>query len=156
MVLFKCLFFLIGPFYLFIYLFLIGPYLKQTLHFGLYSSRTPYFSYIDFLDFLTYNILLLGFPCGSVVKNLLANEGDAGDVGSIPGSGRSPGGGNDNPLQNSWLENSMNSRAWQAVVHGAAKSGTWLSNWAHTFTMFFLALKTDSQVIQSISSFTNL
>ena len=40
-----------------------------------------------------------GLSCGSVVKNLPANAGDTGDVGSIPGSGRSPGGGNGNPLQ---------------------------------------------------------
>ena len=46
----------------------------------------------------------MGFPGVSVVKNLPAN---AGDAGSIPGSGRSPGGGNDNPLQYSYLENSI-------------------------------------------------
>ena len=46
----------------------------------------------------------MGFPGGSVVKHLPANAGDAGDVGSIPGSGRSPGGGNGNPLQHSCLE----------------------------------------------------
>ena len=45
-----------------------------------------------------------GFPGGAEVKNLLANAGDAGDSGSIPGSGRSPGGGNGNPLQYSCLE----------------------------------------------------
>ena len=46
-----------------------------------------------------------GFPGGSVVKNLPANAGDAGDMGLIPGSGRSPRGGNGNPLQYSCLEN---------------------------------------------------
>ena len=46
-----------------------------------------------------------GFPCGAVVKNLFANAGDARDVGSIPGSGRSSGRGHDNPLQKSCLEN---------------------------------------------------
>ena len=45
-----------------------------------------------------------GFPGGSVVKNLPANAGASGDVGSIPGSGRFPGGGNGNPLQYSCLE----------------------------------------------------
>ena len=49
----------------------------------------------------------LGFPGGSVVKNLLANVGDAGDTGFTPGLGRSPGGGNDNSLQYSCLENPM-------------------------------------------------
>ena len=51
----------------------------------------------------------MGFPGGSVVKNLPANTGDAGP---IPGSGRSSGGGNGNPLQYSCLENSMDSVAW--------------------------------------------
>ena len=45
----------------------------------------------------------VGFPGGSVVKNPLSNSGDKGDVGSIPGSERSPGGENDNTLQFSWL-----------------------------------------------------
>ena len=57
-------------------------------------------------------MLRLGFPGGSVVKNLPAN---AGDAGSIPGSGRSPGEGNGNPLQSSYLENSMDRGAWQAT-----------------------------------------
>ena len=62
-----------------------------------------------------------GFPGGSVVKNPAAN---ARDVGSIPGSGRSPGGGHGNPLQYSCLENPVDRGAWQAAVHGAAKSQT--------------------------------
>ena len=53
-----------------------------------------------------------------MVKNLPAS---AGDTGSIPGSGRSPGVGNGNPLQYLCLENSMDSRAWQATVHRVAK-----------------------------------
>ena len=59
----------------------------------------------------------MGLPGGSVVKNLPAN---AGDAGSIPGSGRSSGGGHGNPLQYSCLENPMDRGAWQAV-HGVAK-----------------------------------
>ena len=59
-----------------------------------------------------------------VVKNLLAN---ARDAGSIPALGRSPGGGNGNPLQYSCLENSTDRRAWQATVHGVTKSRTRLS-----------------------------
>ena len=47
---------------------------------------------------------------------------NAGDPGSIPGSGRSSGEGNGNPLQYSWLENPMNREAWRAIVHGVAKS----------------------------------
>ena len=66
----------------------------------------------------------MGFPGGSMVKNPPANAGDAGDTGSIPGSGRSPGEGNDNPLQYCSLENPMDRGAWKATVHGATKSWT--------------------------------
>ena len=58
------------------------------------------------------------FPAGSVVKNASAN---AGDAGSIPGSGRSPGEGNGNPLQYSCLGNPMDGGAWGATVHGVTK-----------------------------------
>ena len=64
---------------------------------------------------------------GSVVKNLLTNAGDSGDTGSIPGPGRSPGGGNGNPFQYSCLGNPMDRGAWQTTVYRAAKSQTWLS-----------------------------
>ena len=57
-----------------------------------------------------------------VVKNPPAKAGDGRDVGLIPGSGRSPGGGNGNPLQYSSLENLMDRGAWQATVHRAARS----------------------------------
>ena len=60
-----------------------------------------------------------------VVKNLPAN---AGDLGSIPGSGRSVGEGTGYPLQYSYLENSMDRGAWWATVHGVAKSQTPLSS----------------------------
>ena len=53
-----------------------------------------------------------------IVKNPPANAGDAGDAVSVLVSGRSPGGGNDNPLQYSCLENSVDRRAWWATVHG--------------------------------------
>ena len=66
----------------------------------------------------------LGFLGGSVVKNPPASAGDAGDLGSIPGSGRSPGEGNGNPLQYSCLENPMDRGAWQATVHRVTKSRT--------------------------------
>ena len=56
-----------------------------------------------------------------MVKNLPMNAGDAGDVGSVPGLGRSPGGGHGNPLQYSYLENPMDRAAWWAIVHGVAK-----------------------------------
>ena len=58
------------------------------------------------------------------VKNLPDNAGDAGDMGSIPGSGRSPGEGNGYPLQFSCLKNSIERGAWWATVHGITKSRT--------------------------------
>ena len=60
----------------------------------------------------------MGFPVDSVVKNLLANVADSG---SIPGSGRSPGAGNGNPLQYSCLGNSMDRGVLQATLHGVTK-----------------------------------
>ena len=65
-------------------------------------------------------VVFLGFPCGSAGKESTCN---AGDLGSIPGLGRSPGEGKGYPLQHSGLENSMD-----CVVHGVAKSQTWLGN----------------------------
>ena len=59
-----------------------------------------------------------------VVKNPPANAEDVGDLGCIPGSGRSPGGGHGNPLQYSCLENPTDKGAWQTVVHGVPKSQT--------------------------------
>ena len=64
----------------------------------------------------------VGLPGCTVVKNLPANAGDAGDAGSIPGSGRSPGEGNGNPLQYSCLGNPMDRGARYATVQGVAKN----------------------------------
>ena len=64
-------------------------------------------------------------PSGSQVK---ASASNTGDLGSIPGSGRSPGEGNGNPLQYSCLENPMDGGAWWATVHGVAKSRTRLND----------------------------
>ena len=61
-----------------------------------------------------------------MVKNLPANARDVRNMGSIPGSGRSPGGEHGNPLQYSCLENPMNRGAWQDAVHRITKSWTWL------------------------------
>ena len=59
-----------------------------------------------------------------MVKILPASAGDVRDTGSIPGSGRFPGGGRGNPLQYSCLENSMDRGTWQTIVHGVTKSWT--------------------------------
>ena len=63
----------------------------------------------------------MGFPDGTVVKNLPANVGDPRDVGLVPGSRKSPGVGSGNPFQYSCLENFKDRGAWQATVHGVAK-----------------------------------
>ena len=62
-----------------------------------------------------------------MVKNPPANAGDAGEEGSIPGSGRSPGEGNGNPLQYSCLGNSRDREAWRGIVRRVTKSQTQLS-----------------------------
>ena len=74
--------------------------------------------------------IYIGFLVGLVMKNLPANAGDTGDVGPISGSGKSPGGGNGNPLQYSSLGNPMDRRAWQVAVCRVTKSWIqheWLS-----------------------------
>ena len=75
---------------------------------------------------------LVSFPGDAVVKNLSANARNTKDAGSIPGSGRSPGGGNGYLLQYSCLENAMDRGAWWAAVRGVAKSQARLSDSAHT------------------------
>ena len=69
-----------------------------------------------------------------VVKNLPANAGDLKDAGSIPGLGRSPGGGNSNPFQYSCLKNPMDRGAWWAIGQSVAKSQTRLSDRVHVCT----------------------
>ena len=77
--------------------------------------------FINNLHFYIKKIIkkILGFPCGAVVKNPAAN---AGDLGSIPGSGRSPGAGNGYTLLYSGLENPMDRGTSQASVHRVTKS----------------------------------
>ena len=70
-----------------------------------------------------------------VVKNPPANIGDVRDVGSIPGSERSPGGELSNPLQYSCLDSPMDRGAWLAPVPGVAKNQTWQSNWSDRHTI---------------------
>ena len=78
--------------------------------------------------------LVGNFPCGSVGKESTCNEGD---LGSIPGLGRSPGEGKGYPLQYSGLENSMD-----GIVHGFTKSGTRLRDFSPHFTELMLQLET--------------
>ena len=98
---------------------------------------------------------ILGFPGGLVVKTQPDNAGDAGDVGFIPGWGRSPGGGNGNPLQSSCLENPMDRLTWWATVHWVTKNQKQLNKWAQThitfsgfliFVFIFFSLQFDHEV----------
>ena len=89
-----------------------------------------------------------GFPGGSEVKETASN---AGDPGSIPGSGRSPGEGNGNPLQYFCLGNPMDGGAWWPTVHGVAKSWTRLSDFT---SLHFYCLEYSSILSQNTSSQT--
>ena len=75
----------------------------------------------------------MGFPGGSEVK---ASACSVGDLGSIPGSGRSRGEGNGTPLQDSCLENPVDGGVWWATVHGVAKSQTQLSDFTSLHSIF--------------------
>ena len=87
-----------------------------------------------------------------------ASAYNAGNLGSIPGSGRSLGVGNGNPLQYSCLKNPMDRGAWQATVHGVAKSQTRLSNFTFTFILpehkseFFAAVGNNSTAREATTS----
>ena len=87
----------------------------------------------------------IGFPGGSEIK---ASACNAGDLGLIPGLGRSPGEGNGNPLQYSCLENPRDEGAWRAIVHGVTKSQTRLSDF--TFTFYFHALEKEMATHSSV------
>ena len=85
------------------------------------NEDAPNVLYIANKRYHLFNILFQINMTFLVVTNLSAS---AGDTGLTPGSGRSPGGGNGNPLQYSCLENCMDRGAWQATIHGIAKSWT--------------------------------
>ena len=102
----------------------------------LYLNKFPFIIFYlnsPSLFFISSTVTCCYFPGGSMVKNLPAMWED---VGWIPGSGRSPGGGHGTPLQYSCLENPMDRGAWRGTVHGVAKSQTWLNN-PHLFTFFW-------------------
>ena len=90
-----------------------------------------------------------GFPGGAVVKNLPASAADTRDIGLIPESGRSPEIRNGNSLQYSCLENSMNRGAWQAAVHGVAKSQMLLSTHTHTHIVAETFLSKETKTLDS-------
>ena len=87
---------------------------------------------------LDSSLAYMGFSGNSADKESTCN---AGDASSIPRLGRSAGEGNGNPLQYSCLENSMDRGAWQATVHGVAKSWTWLNDFHFHFRLYYFAHK---------------
>ena len=95
------------------------------IHTGVSSALNPY------IDFLIFCIDMLGFPDGANDKEPSCQWRRHKDMGSIPRSGRSPGGGHGNPLHYSCLENPMDRGVWQATVHRVTKSRTWLK-WLST------------------------
>ena len=93
---------------------------------------------------MIYNFLYMTLPWASqealVVKNLPVNTGDVRDLGSIPGLGRSSGGGHGHPVQYRWLESPVDRVAWQATVHGVTKSQTrlkWLRMHIHELYLVY-------------------
>ena len=80
-----------------------------------------------------------------VVKNLCASAGDKGDSGSIPGLGRSPGGGHGNPLRHSCLENPLDRGAWLATVHKFTKSQIGLKHLSAHACMYLSGERTEAR-----------
>ena len=103
-----------------ILLYFLSCYKVKLAFFSLLSVSEYLFYFILFLFFYWTKVALRVFPCNSVGKKSACN---AGDLGSIPGWGRSPGEGNGNPLQCSSLQNPMDRGAWQAAVHGVTRVG---------------------------------
>ena len=93
--------------------------------FSFFSPKPKNLKCIIITSMAPYNKLMLGFPGGSDSKDSACS---VGDLGSVPGLGRSPGEGNGNSLQYSGLENPRDRGASWATVHGVAKNHTWLSD----------------------------
>ena len=96
--------------------------IKKTIFFPLYYLCS--LSKINLLYLFGSIYGLLGFLVALVVKNSPTNRGDLEDLGSIPESGRSPGEGNDNPVQYSCLENPIDRGTWWTTVHGVKRAKT--------------------------------
>ena len=93
------------------------------------------------LFFFFMSKIRMGSPGDTVVKNPPADTGDAVDANSISGSGRFAWGGNGNPLQYSWLENPMDTGAWQAMAHRVTNSQTQLSMHAYKIRINTIDMK---------------
>ena len=105
----------------------IHEFTKYSLNPSYVPSGVLEATQIYYFHSILYEYQVLGsFPGVSVVKNPCANAGDAGDSGSISGSGRFPGEGHGSPLQYACVENPVDRGAWQATVHRVTKSSTQL------------------------------
>ena len=113
------------------FLFLLPIFLLDYLSFSLIHRNALLILNINIIYIYMYMRTSL---VAQTVKRLAYN---AGDLGSIPGSGRSSGEGNGNPLQYSCLENPMDRGAWWATVHGVAKSRKQLSDFTFTFIYIY-------------------
>ena len=128
----------------------IPPSLWRTFAVVIILLFSDHWPGVVHLDYIASSISHKGFPVGSVVKNLPENAEYARDMSLIPKLGRYPKEENGNTLQYSCLENSMNRRAWQAIVHGVTKSWTWLSTHRSTNPhpshcgLFFISLVVES------------
>ena len=112
-----------------VYLYLLCTYHVLTIALHVLTSHLNFTTALEVGSIVIIPILYVtqpkaGSPGGSVVKNLPANAGDSGDSGWIPGLGRSPGGGNGNPLQYSCLENPMNRGLAGSNSQGCEESDT--------------------------------
>ena len=130
-------------------IFLQGPpplsaYNTQCWHKGNFQLFQPDHQVL-WTKFKTVRFVLCIFPQASQVAQVVKNPPtNAGDTGLIPGSGRSPGGGNDNPLQDSWLGNPINTGAWRAAVRRVTESHTRLSDWARTTVVYTCVIATET------------
>ena len=124
------------------------------IYFPQYDNLLVHFCCCKWYYFILFlwlnNIPLWRFPSGSVVKNLLASAGVSGAwvQRSIPGSERSPGGGNSSPLQYSCLENCMDRAAWRATVQGRKELDT-MEHMALEENMNFVLLKESGRMISN-------
>ena len=114
----------------------IPPFLCVCLFWFLAGGRPGKFIYFLHLSLIVTEHHM-GFPGGSAGKE---SSCSAGDLGLIPGLGRSPGEGNGYWLQYSGLENPMDRGAWQATIHGVTKSWTWMSNFHFIHFKYFPVL----------------
>ena len=121
--------------------------------FKTWQNSTIYCSYLfyvcDVLNMSETNVNICGWASicmgyiyggGTMVKDPLANAGDAGFGSLIPGLGRSPRGGNGSPLQYDCLENSMDRRVWGAIVHGVAKIQTQLTELTYMYILLSIVI----------------